>query len=262
MIRGIFDLWPLILIIIGIGIIFKNDLLNTILWILFLVVLVVYSFFIKDNMFEKNPNEILKAEVYTTEMKSNIERGNLELDVGATSFNIGDIDGDFIKLEQDGAFNYKFNNKKSIETLYLSNKNNFISSGKNRSFELGLNRDIPWDFNIDIGAVSGNLNLKEIMVRHISLDMGAGSLEMTLGEKNKFTSIDIDAGASKLVINVPKDVGLKVNFDGGLNSTNLDEINLVEIDKGNFISDGYEDTSSKYEIEVDMGVGKFEINYY
>lgn len=261
-IRGVVDLWPLILVVVGIGIIFKNDLLNTALWILFLVTVVVYSLFFKDNILDKDYKEAFIDEVYTSEMKEGINRGSLILDVGATSFNIDAIEDDFIKIEQDGAFKYKFSNKQDIDTIYMSNKKDTFINGKSRKFDLGINKDIPWQFKMNIGAVSGNLNLKDIMVRHIILDMGAGDIEITLGKKNNFTSVNIDAGASRIVINIPKDVGVKIDMDGALNSTNLDGLGLIKTSKGKYISEKYDDATNKYEIEVDMGVGSFEINYY
>lgn len=262
MMRGIFDLWPLILIIVGIEIVFKKEGLNTILWIVFLIVLVVYSLFIKDNILEKHSNGTLKDEMYTSEMREDIEKGSLDLDVGATNFNIDGIDDGFIKLEHDGAFNYKFSRKGRTENLYISNKNNFFENGVTRNFELGLNKDIPWKFDLDIGAASGNLNLEDIRVEDIDLDMGAGKVEITLGNKASHTLIDIDAGASQIIFNIPKDVGLKVNYDGALTSTNLDDLGLIKTEKGKYVSGNFNATSTKYEIELDMGVGQFTINYY
>lgn len=242
--------------------VFKNDLLNTVLWILFLVVLIAYSLFLKDNILEKNNNSTFKPEVYTSEMREDIERGHLDLEVGASSFNIYGQDDDFVRFEHDGAFRYKFKNKDSVENLYVTNINNTFMKGKARSFELALNTDIPWSFKMNVGAVSGNLNLKYIMLRSMSLDMGAGNLDMTLGKKNNFTSIDIDAGASKIAIYMPRDVGVKIELDGALNSTNLDSLELIKTDSGEYISKNYDNAINKYEMDIDMGVGSFEINYY
>lgn len=262
MVRGIFDLWPLILVIIGIGIIFKNELLNTGLWILFLLILVIYSLFVKDNILKNNSQKPFKAEVYTSKMREDIQRGNLDLEVGATSFNIYGLDNDFARFEHDGAFKYKFTNKKSIENLYISNKNNSFINNKSRSFNLGLNSNIPWNLNMDIGAISGNLNLSDIMISKVDLDMGAGNLEMTLGKRNDFTSVDIDAGASKIAIYIPKESGVKIDLEGALNSTNLNDLGLVKSSSGEFISENYDKATNKYEMDIDMGVGSFELNYY
>ena len=73
---------------------------------------------------------------------------------------------------------------------------------------------------------------------------------------------DIDAGASQIKINIPKDSGLKVELDGGLNTSNLDQLGLIKLDNGDYISQNYDLSLVKFEIDVDMGVGSFEINYY
>lgn len=260
--RGIFDLWPFVLIIFGIGIMFKNDLLNTILWGLFLAILIIYSLFIKDNILKEDVNQVFEGEVYTIDMRKDIEKGDLRLDIGAANFSVDSIDDEFIRIEQDGAFKYSFNKEGSIEKLYITNKNNYFENLGTRNLGVDLNKNIPWQLNMNIGAVSGNVNLKDIMVEYINVDMGAGDLEMTLGKENNFTSLDIDAGASRITINIPEDVGIKIDFEGGLNSTNLDSLGLVVLDKGEFISKNYDDAITKYEMEVDMGVGSFEIKYY
>lgn len=262
LIKGMFDLWPLILIIVGIGIIVKNDLLNTVLWVLFLAFLIIYSLFIKGNILERNSDELFEDEVYVSDMREDILAGYLKLDVGATSFTIDSIDDKFIRLVQDGAFKYEFDNKESVENLYISNKTSYIEIGETRDLDLSLNRDIPWDINMNIGAVSAEINLKDIIVKQVILDMGAGNLEMTLGKNNDFTFLDIDAGASKIIIHIPQDVGLRVDFDGGLNSTNLDSLGLLEMNDKEFLSENYDKASIKYELEVDMGMGSFEIIYY
>lgn len=264
MIRGVFDLWPLILVIVGINIMFKKEGLNTILWIAFLIVLIVYSLFIKDNILEKSSNGTLKDEIYTEEMRVDIEKGKLDLEVGATSFNIGSIDDNFVKLEHDGAFNYKFSRKEGEDNLYISNEipNDIFNNKNKRNFELSLNKEIPWEIDMDLGAVTGNLNLKDIMVEKVDVDMGAGKIEITLGDKAEFTFIDIDAGASQIILNIPKSAGLKLNYDGALNSTNFDDLGLIKTEKGKYISGDFNAAITKYEVEVDMGVGQFTINYY
>lgn len=266
-IRGIFDLWPLILIVIGINVIFKKELLNSILWLVFLIVLLVYSFFTKDDIF-KTPYNGNSEEIYTPEMleeiemRNDIERAKLYLDVGATNFNIVSVEDELLSLDHDGDFKYSFDSRGSTESIYISNKSNIFKNADKRNFELGLNKNIPWNLDIDIGAVAGKINLEDIDIGKIDLDIGAGSVELTLGDKAKLTSIDIDAGASQIVVNVPKNSGVRISIDGALKSTNLDEVGLIKTDKNNYVSGNFNSVSSKYEIEVDIGVGEFTLNYY
>lgn len=261
-IGGLLDLWPLILIIVGISIIFKKEALNTALWIAFVAIVLIYSLFIKTDIRQNPSSENFKEETYSSDMNSNIEKGNLDLDIGASNFIVEAIDDNFIKLDHDGAFNYKLSREGRTENIYISSKKNILQNGMNRKLKLGINSSIPWRIDLDMGAASGNLDLKDIRVEEFDLDMGAGKIELTFGDKIELTSIDIDSGASQIILNIPKDSGLKIYMDGALNSTNLDKLALTKLDRGEYISNNFNSADSKFEIEVDMGVGNFEINYY
>lgn len=268
MVRGVFDLWPLILVIVGVNIIFKKDVLNIILWVVFLVILIIYSFFIKENILQKGnilqypTDKHAKDKVYSVEMKDGIRKGNVSLDIGGASFNIDPIDEKFSELKHDGAFNYKLSKNSETQNLHISNKDKFLKNQGNRGFALGINKNIPWNFDIDMGAVNGKLNLKDVITENLDVDMGAGKFEITLGDKGGLTFIDIDAGASQIILNIPKDTGMKLKYDGALSKTNFDNLGLIKTDRGRFVSENFNVSDTKYELDIDMGVGEFMINYY
>lgn len=263
MIRGLFDLWPLILIIIGLSFIFKKEMLDTILWAAFIAILIIYSFFVKDPGVDiDGRGNMVEDEEVSIEMEDRIEKASLDLDVGAAKFKVDSADFEFIRLEQNGAFEYRIDSKDTLEKVYVKNKDNFLDNRKQSSLFLYLNKDIGWEMNYNVGAISGDLNLKDIKVDKLSVDVGAGDLKFTMGDKNDFTSMDIDAGASNIVLNLPTSIGLKIDLDGALKSSNLEDLDLIKLEKNKFESKNYETSTSKYEIDIDMGVGNFEINYY
>ncbi|MBS4535501.1 hypothetical protein GOQ29_07685 [Clostridium sp. D2Q-14] len=262
---GITDLWPLVLVIIGINLIIKNKKIKLLLWILFIIIIIFYGFFIHDDIFTGNSNDFTGKDVSSINMEDKTEKGKLDLDIGAAKFEITSGNSDLVTIFSNRSYNYKSQLENSLHTVYLSNDGNFktFNFKKNERFyyELNLNESIPWSFDIDCGAVDGKLNLKNIDVEEFSLDMGAGKIEVDLGEKSKLTNIDINSGVSKVVLNIPKESGIRVKLDGALNSTNLDEIKLNK--EGNhYISDNFNDVSSKYDINIEMGLGNFKINYF
>ena len=196
------------------------------------------------------------------DMDDSVEKGRLHLDIGATNFQVNFTDDYLINLVQDGSFDYRTDNKEGIENIFLSNESNFLKRNTSRRFQIDLNKDIPWDFHMDIGAGSGELNLQEIRVEEIDLDMGAGNLEMFFGDKGEKTFIDIDAGASKIRFNIPKGLGLKIDYQGGLNSTNFDDLALINLGNGSYVSEDFNSSTTKIEIDLDMGVGSFYIDLY
>ena len=251
------------MIVIGISVIFKKELLDMVLWTFFIVILVAYSFFVKDTLVEPHQSDEMLEEEISFAMEEGMEEGKLILDIGASNFEIDSASFDLLRLEQDGAYNYKVESKAGVEEVYIEGKDEFLkNTGKRRDLFLALNNDIAWEMDFDMGAVNGNINLEDIIVDYIDLEVGAGNLELSLGGKNEFTLIDIEAGASKVVLNFPEEVGIKVDFEGGLNTSNLNDIGLIETENNKFESKDYNDASSQFEINVEMGVGNLEINYY
>lgn len=261
-ISGLMDLWPLILVVIGINIIVKNKGVKLAVWILFIVIIIVYSFFIGDNYNNSTVNE-----AYSIKMEDNIEKGELDIDVGATRFEVKSGSDDFTTISSNYRLDHETKTEGSTQYIDISNDNtsyffNFFEKNEGSFVELDINESIPWEVEVDCGAVDGELNLEEIDIERLDLDVGAGNIEVTLGEKSDFTNINIDSGVSKIVLNIPKESGIRVKLYGGLNSTNLKELELIEEKEDFLVSKNFDDASTKYDINIDMGLGDFKINYY
>lgn len=255
---GIFDLWPLIFIVIGVNILFKKKTVVTIItWTIFLVILISYGAFYKvdngknkviiDNINVKKPVETMYAD--------------LDLDIGGDKVNIGSEEESLISTKLEGrGLSYKETYKDNKETANLSfkgEKYNMINLDKSKgsNYDFNLNKDVIWDLDLDLGAISGELNLEEVPVKSIDLDFGAGNLDLILGSKHNKSNIKIDSGASNLTIVIPKDSGIKLKLDTGLTKTNIDDLNLIK--SGNYyVSSDYEKASTKLEFDIDMGASK------
>lgn len=257
-IDGLIELWPIVLIILGISIIFKNDVLNNVLWIIFLIGVILYGSNLQRTY---DYNVDVEEESISIELEDNIEKGKLELDIGATIFDIGEENYDYTVINHNGYFDYKTVEKNNIQNLTIKNKKRFNIKDRSNNLFLGLNNKIPWIIDIDSGASKGNLDLENIIVEELDLDIGAENINIRLGNKSPSTKIDIDAGASSIDLNIPSNSGIKIKIEGALNSTNLNDLNLIEEGKY-LISKDFENNRNKFYIDVDMGVGKFNINYY
>lgn len=257
--RSFFNLWPLILIIIGINIIIKNNTLKTILWILFIVIVIGYSFYINDSSYEKS--RYVEEEV--VEMNEDTIKGKLNLDLGATKYDVVSKDNEnnlaYIKSNKNYQIKESLNNSSQILTISNDLSHSFSDDNK---LNVNINNNIIWSIDIDTGASNGELNLENVKVQNLDLDMGAGKIDAKLGSLNNTTYINIESGASKIVLNIPEDAGLKIEMDGALNSTNIDDLNLVENADDILVSQDYAEKETKFDVKVDMGVGSFKINRY
>lgn len=262
LIRGLFDLWPIILIVIGINIIFKNKLLNTVLWIAFIVIVIVYSFFINDSSNVKNGY----TEDMVVEMNEDVIKGELNIDLGAAEYNIDSYNSEtsLATISSNAKFDYDYESgtSNSSQRVNISNNisNNFLNNRNN--LDIDINNKVIWNIDVETGASSGELNLKDVKVQKLDLDMGAGRIETNFGSLHDTTYINIESGASSIVLNIPKEAGLKIEMDGALNSTNIDDLGLVENEGDVLISKDYIEKDTNFDIKVDMGVGSFKINRY
>lgn len=262
LIDSLFDLWPLILIVIGINIIFKNKILNTALWIIFIIIVITYGFFINDTNDVKNDY----SEDLLVEMSEGIIKGELDIDLGAAKYNINSYNSQtsLAKISSNNRFNYNYESGTSnnSQRVNVSNdmSNNIFNNKSN--LDIDINNKLIWNIDVDSGASSGKLNLKNVKVQKIDLDLGAGKMDIDFGDLHSTSYVNIESGASSIVLNVPTDAGLKIEMDGALNSTNIDDLGLIESEEDVLISKDYVKKDTNFDIKVDMGVGSFKINRY
>lgn len=267
LVRGITDLWPLALVFLGISILLKNKTIEKIIWVIFLIIIVIYSMTIQYNIFHLSENSTNNINYeYTTHSEnfdSETSKGKLDLKIGGTRFTMNSDTTEFAELDSNiYKLKHNTNTKDDVKILSISNDTDSIDFITNEDYYLDLNIDdsIPWDFNIDCGAIYATLDLTNVSMKNFNLDMGAGKLELSLANFPSTSNININCGVSDITLNIPKDAGIKINLQGALNSTNFDSIELNK--NGNeYLSSNYNKSQTKYNINIEMGLGKFEINY-
>ncbi|MFZ7121015.1 MAG: LiaI-LiaF-like domain-containing protein [Eubacteriaceae bacterium] len=267
LVRGITDLWPLALVFLGISILLKNKTIEKFIWVIFLIVIIVYSMAIQYNKFDLSENSTNNINYDYTTYSENIDnetsKGELDLKIGGTRFTMNSDTTEFAELDSNiYKLKHNTNTIDDVKILSISNNTDSIDFVTNDDYYLDLNIDdsIPWDFNIDCGAIYATLDLTNVSMENFNLDMGAGKLELSLSNFPSTSNININCGVSDITLNIPKDAGIKINLEGALNSTNFDSIELNK--NGNkYLSSNYDESQTKYIINIEMGLGKFEINY-
>lgn len=263
---SIFDallvLWPLIFIVIGISIVFKdNVIVRSSVWIIFLVVLALYGQFTgsgteyissneQQRIFVEKPQETLKGELQ-------LLLGGIRLDVSSDTDKLIDA---FVS-DPDVKHTVDFKNGKQTAEVNINKKKYSINRGNigNYDCKVDLNGNVIWNMDIKTGAVDGVIDMSHLKVEEFDLGVGAGKLKLIFGNEYENTNVDIDAGASMIDMVVPKSAGVKIKMDGALNKTNFDELNWQKKD-GYYISPNYNEAASTIIVKVNMGVGKFTVN--
>lgn len=255
------NLWPLLLIVIGVNVIFRNNkVISYITWVLFFIVLIVYGVYTQSN----SGFTELSTENLIMERKTETNYAKLDLDLGASRLGINSTDNDLLSADLKGRrLDYKeqySNGNEKVDISFESrgfNINNLQSH--DATYDFYLNSNVIWDLEFDLGALSGELNLENIPVRSMDLDSGAASLTLILGDKHDL-DFSINSGASSIDLIIPRGVGLRIDLDSGLTSSNIDDLGLI--DKGDYYTTpNFESADVKINMDIDMGVGKINFQW-
>lgn len=257
MLFSIFDLWPLLLVVAGVNVLFnKKPVITLITWIVFFIILILYGAFYdgaKANTVGFETDFAKPAE--TSYGKLNLNIGAARININAEENNLLVVNAQGTKLDYSNT--YKNNKETAVFSFANKNHNPIVFSTRNNSYNFKLNENVIWDLDLDLGAISGTLDLENIAIKSIDLDMGAGNLDIILGNKYDRSNININSGASGLNIIVPKDVGMKIKLDSSLSKVNIEDLNLIKLGSY-YITPGYEEKDAKLEFNVNMGVGKVD----
>jgi predicted membrane protein len=91
--------------------------------------------------------------------------------------------------------------------------------------------------------------------------VGAGSLDITLGESAIPETIDINVGAGEITLTLPESIGILVTYDLGVGSINLDDTSIDGVGKEtNYKSTNYDTATKKVVITASVGVGELTID--
>lgn len=250
---GIFDLWPLLFVIAGINILFnKKPIVILITWIIFFVILILYGIFYGSINTDIDFSTHFTKPAETSYGKLNLDIGAARVDIDSEKDNLLKVNARGIKLDYNDI--YKNNNETAIFNFANRSHNSIIFDTKGNNYDFKLNEDVIWDLDLDLGAISGTLNLENIAAKSITLNMGAGNLNIVLGNKYDQSDIRIDSGASNINITVPKNAGIKIKSDSSLSKIDIDDLGLIK--SGDYyISPNYEKEDVKLRFHISMGVG-------
>src|SRR5215470_5434940 len=115
-----------------------------------------------------------------------------------------------------------------------------------------LNKSVPVDLQIKMGAAQGNLKFREINLKHLRVDMGVGQVNVDLtGERTADADVEIHGGIGQAVIRLPKNVGVVVDAKGGIGAVTT---HGLKKDDGDYINSAYKELPHTLHVTVNGGI--------
>lgn len=257
--------WPVALILVGLSLIslrgWKLAVMSIVAVVLVggLVAVAMFSDVFRMTAFQVTENAFQVQKAAAT------ERVSVSLDTGAANVSIsgiaqedvlsGSVVGRKVSLEsavrQEGATQF-------VDAEIKRERLSF--SGIPVDMQARVTTLIPVELSVHSGASDVRIDASELRLERLNIDSGASSIDVTLGAQTSLVRVAIDAGASRVQVRVPREVGIRVEYDGGLSRKQLADLQDAGDDA--YQSEGYADAAKKAILQTDIGASSLEIERY
>lgn len=135
--------------------------------------------------------------------------------------------------------------------------------GVGNRWEVSLSDQIPLEMRLVSEGATCNLDLEGLQIVDLDLSAAASRVDVRLGRGDMNGEIRVDAGASIVRIEIPRQYGIRLYSNCGLCWRDLpDGMSRKPGGGGAYYSEGYEGSPYKMDVEVDAGISKVTIEQY
>jgi len=264
----VLNLWPVLLIVIGLDILFGRrsavgGLVSTVL-ALAVVGFVIWLLVAQPNLPGLTIGGELKQETIEYPL-SDIRSAEVNLSF-ATGDNrvypLGDssklIEGD---IRYYGTLRFDANESDNRARVDLSSEARihlFLGFGAPERWEVGLNQRVTYDLDISLGTGRVDLDLSRLTLDGGRIDVGVGPAELRLPSTGGFT-LRINGGVGSLRILAPREVELRAEVDTGIVGGFNPGPRLRSVGDDTYETEGFRSSDNTITLIVDVGVGSITV---
>ncbi|GAB6154945.1 DUF5668 domain-containing protein [Desulfosporosinus burensis] len=273
------DLWPLILILAGIGLFFNRRIPFSTVLLVFLLSMVGYSLVVGDKPGTMPWNRTFHSVSDGTgtidvPLPSDVKKAQVNLKLGGAQVHVKGLDSGnaeaklmsgtykWVSRDSDSGPNASAVQIKQSGDTITATLSSLSSGGKGErnlsDIALNLSPKVHYDLDIKAGAINGVIDLSQLKVDNLKIGTGASNFELQFGETGIATHGKIDSGASKLTLVVPESVGLQIRLNGVATSTDFMGSGLLLEDK-KWLSPNYSEAKTKIDLEISTAAGSVRL---
>jgi hypothetical protein len=146
-------------------------------------------------------------------------------------------------------------------------------------WDLRLNDDVPLDLRIEVGAGDHDLDLEGLILTELDVKLGAGEMNLTLGDNKGLDRIDLDVGAGdvkidlsglwegdavvsiqggvgKTTLYLPQAVGVRLSVTQGIGDL---DVSGLSREGGAWINEAYGESDTTLDVDIQAGIGEIEV---
>ncbi|HLK03674.1 MAG TPA: toast rack family protein [Candidatus Acidoferrum sp.] len=266
--------WPLALIFIGLGKMWdsvqgaKKTRANisigaTVGVLLFVLVIVVLLWrgnaFSRDGRYDRQIDHISEVRDLqgATSLSAVITMPAGELNLSGGTSHALDGDFDYSAAWSRPSIDYHVSGTNA--DLDISQDNHGPTLGPdNNTWRVQLNDKVPVEVEIKMGAAQGNLKLREMNLKRLTVNMGVGQVNVDLtGDRAADADVEIHGGIGQAKIRLPKNVGVTVDAKGGIGAVTTHGLKQVD---GNYVNDALGHAPHTLHVQVAGGIGNIDLS--
>ena len=266
----IWRLWPMILVFWGLSILVGKQRTPWYVVALMIFLLLFMIAAAATTSWFHNDFDFVAGEGFQQKFEEpiapNTEKATFRLQSGAGRFTIRDTTSQLVKAETEVNFGkYSLTREQSDNSAYVTldfrNRNRGWNFGNGRNHvDVRLNPNPLWTINIHVGAASGDFDLSPFKVEELTLDAGASSMKVRLGDRSEETRVTVKTGASSTSIEVPESVGCEVHLQTALSGKRIRGFDKISSNR--YKTSNFESASKKITIDVSAGVSQVRVDRY
>lgn len=265
-------LWPVVLVLLGLRFIIRNDyLMATVGMVIVVASFVLAVFYGSSTLPTMFPNNVTSTQNSFVSKVPGVNKVDVTVNTGAVELTIDILDADAAKTNLFSVKTIDMGNvsidKQTVDDSYVvkiyeTRPESVNSLGTKRKINLLVTPNVPVTINLKIGASKVNANLEKLNITGLVFKSGAISADVKLGGISKKAVIDLQSGVSSFVLNVPKSVGLSVTGKSGLSSLELPNGKTSLNFEDSYKSDGYDNAPKKIDLTVRSGLTSVKVINY
>jgi len=231
--NSLLNLWPLILIVIGLNLLFghQNPWAGAVIGALAVgAVIAILVFGPALGLPTSSATQTPLVETFTTPL-GNTTSANFVLDLSSEPSDIHALNNSTDLIDAQighwgGTIDYSVtgNEAKSVHISQISNPTNwfrFDFSFTSLKWDIGLSPRVPIDLTMDGGSGSVTADLTGLELSSLQASMGSGSSKFTLPQSKTVYQAKIDSGSGSVNISLPAATNLTLQLDSGSGSLNI-----------------------------------------
>ena len=262
--------WPLLLIFWGLGKLWdylrlRNDpnatptrwVSGEVIAILLVVLLFGFALSRRSNRlhFSHQAESVDRKDATSVEARLDMPAGTLKLSGGATR--LLEAQFDFDQNEQNPEISYDVSGGQGHLSVSQQSYSGIHFGSTHNDWNLHFNNDVPLDLHLNMGAGECEFRLGGLSLTGVAIQMGAGQATTDLrGDWKKNFDVDIQGGAGRAEVFLPKNVGVRVHAEGGLGTINTGGLRS---DGGDYVNDAYGKSPVTIQVNVRGGVGEIDL---